>query len=100
MFDAEIAAALLNRWNRQTAGEDCGTYLDLLREGNLDFARQTGDILSEGNDADSRPCKVESLVFIDGSCAVRISASNSVPTWTRWATLEPVLHIHSDTRRR
>ncbi|MGX7006148.1 hypothetical protein [Caballeronia sp. KNU42] len=96
MFDAEIAATLLNRWNRKTPGDGCGTYLDLLREGNLDCARELGDICVEGNDASSRPCKVESLVFGDGSRAVRIGTPDSVPNWTRWAPLEPAQHIHAD----
>ena len=42
MFDAEIAAKLLNRWTVRPPAAHCDSYLDLLREGNLHFTHQMG----------------------------------------------------------
>jgi hypothetical protein len=91
MFDAEIAATLLNRWNHRPAACDHPTYLELLREGNLNFTHQLGYVRIKGI-ADASPCNIEnieSLVFDDGSRALRISAPSLAPGWTRWAALEP-----------
>src|SRR5258708_5567677 len=53
MFDAEIAATLLNRWNHRSPARGRDLYLELLREGNLHFTHQFGyvriDVLREGN---------------------------------------------------
>jgi hypothetical protein len=68
------------------AGRD--TYLNLLREGNLDFTHQHGR-LNTGNAAGDSDLDIESLVFADGSRAVRIKAPGQAPGWTRWAALEP-----------
>ncbi|CAG4886943.1 hypothetical protein [Paraburkholderia saeva] len=88
MFDAEIAATLLNRWDRKPAMAGRDTYLNLLREGNLDFTHQQGRV-STGNPTSDSELDIESLVFVDGSRAVRIKASGQAPGWTRWAALEP-----------
>lgn len=88
MFDAEIAATLLNRWDRKPATADRETYLNLLREGNLDFTHQLGEVSNPGV-ADADQFNIESLVFVDGSRALRIKAPDIAPGWTRWAALEP-----------
>lgn len=88
MFDAEIAATLLNRWSHQPPACDEGTYLELLREGNLNFTHQLGHLRVDGA-VEVNPCNVESLVFVDGSRALRVEAAGVVAGWTRWAALEP-----------
>ncbi|MGF6753334.1 hypothetical protein [Paraburkholderia sp. GAS334] len=88
MFDAEIAATLLNRWDRKPARAGRDAYLNLLREGNLDFTHQLGRV-SVGEAADDSALNIESLVFVDGSRAVRIEAPDQGPGWTRWAAFEP-----------
>lgn len=88
MFDAEIAATLLNRWDRKPTPADRETYLNLLREGNLDFTHQLGAVSNE-QEADAGQLNIESLVFVDGSRALRIRAPDLAPGWTRWAALEP-----------
>jgi hypothetical protein len=93
MFDAEIAATLLNRWIRQSSGTELETFLDLLREGNLDFIHQSGHVhaATEGG-----AFSVESLVFVDGSRTLRIKAPELAPHWTRWAALEPPQAFNSE----
>lgn len=88
MFDAEIAAKLLNRWGRKPPSTQHDTYLDLLREGNLGFTHQQGRVsLSEG----ASPFELESLVFLDGSRALRVSTPGRASEWTQWAALEPAV---------
>jgi hypothetical protein len=88
MFDAEIAAKLLNRWAVRPPDAHHHTYLDLLREGNLHFTHQMGhatmgDVAAEG------PFDLESLVFVDGSRALRLKTQGATPDWTQWAAFEP-----------
>lgn len=96
MFDAEIAATLLNRWIRKAPIDDCSTHIDLLREGSLEFTRHLSDLPAGESDAGGGPCRIESLLFADGSRAVRVGAPGPVPAWTRWAHLDPPQAIHSD----
>ncbi|TKC91107.1 hypothetical protein FAZ69_06990 [Trinickia terrae] len=86
MFDAEIAATLLNRWIGQSSTTELGAYLDLLREGNLDFVHQSGRVEDA---ADGGTFNIESLVFVDGSRTLRIKAPDLAPHWTRWTAVEP-----------
>ena len=95
MFDAEIAATLLNRWDRKPALAGNDTHLNLLREGNLDFTHQQGRV-DVSNAADESGLDIESLVFVDGSRAVRIKSSDQAPGWTRWAAFEPPLVLVPD----
>jgi hypothetical protein len=90
MYDAEIAAVLLNRYT--LAGEAAA---DLMREGNLEFVVERGDLESHvGLDSDSMSLAVsmagiEALRFTDGSRVVRIAAGPAI--WTQWtAVLPPV----------
>ncbi|MGY6124669.1 hypothetical protein ACW9YV_04020 [Paraburkholderia strydomiana] len=39
---------------------------------------------------DSDACRTESLIFADGSRALRVSAAESEGGWTRWAALQPL----------
>ncbi|MEX3985294.1 hypothetical protein AB4Y45_40805 [Paraburkholderia sp. EG287A] len=76
MFDAEIAATLLNRWDRKRAHPDDQSPLNLLQEGKLHFRRDVGDICTDARAAD--PClRVECLTFADGQSG-----------WSRWAAAE------------
>lgn len=89
MYDAEIAATLLNRWASRPSTVDIDAYLDLLREGNLSFTYQSGHVREAGREAE-RVFTVESLVFGDGSRTLRVEAPDTTPRWTRWAAVEPL----------
>ncbi|WP_341315167.1 hypothetical protein WN982_07865 [Paraburkholderia sp. IMGN_8] len=93
MLDAEIAVTLLNRWWREVPGRAALTSLELLREGGLTFVHQRGHMLTEGPDGDA--CGVESLLFPDGSRAMRIGTQNPPPNWTKWAAFDPVHELSS-----
>lgn len=89
MFDAEIAATLLNRCAGQASNEDRQAYLCLLREGNLQFTHEVGYVGTRGL-RDTGACRTESLFFGDGSRALRVGAPDSETAWTRWAALQPL----------
>ncbi|MFM0392792.1 hypothetical protein [Paraburkholderia phytofirmans] len=89
MFDAEVAATLLNRWASHTPTEECHAYLGLLREGNLHFTHKVGCMGMHGI-CDTGVCCTESLFFGDGSRALRVGAPDSETGWTRWAALQPL----------
>lgn len=93
MFDAEIAATLLNRWLRQSSTTELEAFLELLREGNLDFVRQSGRV---EDSAKGGTFSVESLVFVDGSRTLRVKAPDHASHWTRWAALEPPQALNAD----
>ena len=88
MFDAEIAAKLLNRWTVRPPAAQCDSYLDLLREGNLNFTHQRGSV-TPGGVASENLFDLESLVFVDGSRALRLKTPGATPDWTQWAAFEP-----------
>jgi hypothetical protein len=92
MFDAEIAATLLNRWAEHVAPEEGDWYLELLREGNLAFTREYGALGSRGFD-DIAACVVESLYFVDGSSALRVASPYSEGGWTQWTALQPLRRL-------
>ncbi|MFL9909662.1 hypothetical protein [Paraburkholderia sp. RL17-337-BIB-A] len=108
MYDAEIAATLLNRWATRSSTTDFATYLELLREGNLSFTYQSGHVrevgieagieagVESGTEAGSA-FNIESLVFGDGSRTLRVEAPDKTPRWTRWAAVEPLLPAPSET---
>lgn len=89
MFDAELAATLLNRSASEARNEERQTYLVLLREGNLQFTHELGYVGTRGI-RDTNACRTESLFFGDGSRALRVGASDSEAGWTRWTALQPV----------
>ena len=89
MFDAEIAATLLNRWDRKRACPGDPSPLELLREGKLHFKHEGGDVHAEDTAADRR-LRVECLTFVDGSRALRVTEANGQSGWTRWTAAEPV----------
>jgi hypothetical protein len=89
MFDAEIAATLLNRWARHVAPDEGDWYLELLREGNLAFTRECGSLGLRGLD-DMASCVVESLYFTDGSSALRVASPYREGGWTEWTALQPL----------
>jgi hypothetical protein len=96
MLDAEIAVTLLNRWAGRPPTDEAETYLELLREGGLTFAHHLGHVVTQG-DASARACEVESLLFEDGSRAVRIGAHTTPVQWTRWAALVPTDETAQET---
>jgi hypothetical protein len=94
MYDAEIAATLLNRWATRSSTTDFHAYLELLREGNLSFTYQSGLVREKGIEAgleEGSAFNIESLVFGDGSRTLRVEAPDKTPRWTRWAAVEPLL---------
>ncbi|RKF46740.1 hypothetical protein [Paraburkholderia fungorum] len=95
MYDAEIAATLLNRWATRSSTTDFDTYLELLREGNLSFTYQSGHVREAGV-AEGSAFNIESLVFDDGSRTLRVEAPDRTPRWTRWAAVEPLLPASSE----
>jgi hypothetical protein len=79
MFDAEIAATLLNRWDSKGAHPEYRSPLDLLQEGRLHFKRDAGDIRARdfatdvrrrlSGIASGRRKRTERLVAVDGGRA-------------------------------
>ncbi|MDH6148632.1 MULTISPECIES: hypothetical protein [Paraburkholderia] len=89
MFDAEIAATLLNRWDLKRASPGDRPPLNLLQEGNLHFKYQGGNIGADDSAAD-RCLRVECLTFPDGSRALRVAESDGQSGWSRWTAAEPI----------
>jgi hypothetical protein len=89
MFDAEIAATLLNRWEHEKPAINSHSSLELLREGKLLFSRQIGKLWSEPVSGESG-LDLECLIFADGSRALRLWHTGADAGWTRWAPIEPI----------
>jgi hypothetical protein len=89
MFDAEVAATLLNRWNRDRAQPDRHSALVLLQEGNLHFKCGSGDVRAADSAADWR-LSIEWLTFSDGSHALRVAVPNEQGGWSQWTATEPI----------
>ncbi|BCG03983.1 hypothetical protein PPGU19_085510 (plasmid) [Paraburkholderia sp. PGU19] len=88
MFDAEIAATLLNRWDSKGAHPEYRSPLDLLQEGRLHFKRDAGDI--QARDFATDGClRIECLTFADGSRALRVADAKEQNAWSRWTAAEP-----------
>jgi hypothetical protein len=88
MFDAQIAATLLNRWDARRACADGPPPLELLREGKLHFEHDGGEVHANDISADRR-LRVECLTFADGSRALRVAPAGEQSGWTRWTAAEP-----------
>lgn len=89
MFDAQIAATLLNRWDGKRACPEGQPPLELLREGKLHFKHEGGDVHANDTPADGR-LRFECLTFTDGSRALRVTDADGRSGWTRWTVAEPV----------
>jgi hypothetical protein len=85
MVDAEVAVTLMNRWSHYCFDGVPLNGIELLREGGLDFEFRCGH-LEYGGGATVVPC--ESLVFSDGSQAMRIG-SPCGSNWSCWSAFEP-----------
>lgn len=96
MFDAEIAATLLNRWDVRHASTGDHPPLELLQEGKLHFKRGGGDIRTEGPAGDRR-LRVDCLTFADGSRALRVAEAEE-HGWSRWTAAEPSRNSERSTR--
>ena len=90
MFDAQIAATLLNRWDAKRACPEEPPSLELLREGKLHFTHEGGEVRAIDTPADGRLC-IECLTSADGSRALRFAEANEKSGWTTWIAAEPVL---------
>ena len=89
MFDAEIAATLLNRWEFKRANPGDQSPLDLLREGKLHFKHKGGHIQTD-DPARERRLHVEYLTFTDDSRASRVTDADGQGGWSRWTAAEPI----------
>ncbi|HWX13130.1 MAG TPA: hypothetical protein VNZ04_14220 [Trinickia sp.] len=89
MFDAEIAATLLNRWEHEQPAVHSHSPLELLCEGKLPFSRQIGKIWAVPVSGESG-VDIECLIFADGSRALRLWHTGADSGWTRWAPIEPI----------
>lgn len=91
MFDAEIAAVLLNR--RKLTGD---AAVALLREGNMSFTREAGRLHpqllhdAERVRGETVQTDLECLLFADGSRVLRIAGAAGAD-WTRWSAIEPAV---------
>lgn len=88
MNDAEIAATLLNRWQRNNQHESEARPADLLREGGLSFKHYVGVSRDTSNEfADG--VEIECLTFDDGSRVIRLTARGAVGQSMRWTAVAP-----------
>jgi hypothetical protein len=97
MFDAQIAATLLNRWDDKGACPGGQLPLQLLREGNLHFKHEGGDVHANDTPADQH-LRVECLTFADGSRALRVAEGDGQSGWTRWTAAEPIRKLKTSPR--
>jgi hypothetical protein len=85
MFDAEIAAKLLNRAVSAAVGESDARYLDVLREGQLNFSHRVARLSVEDSSSEV-PLEIELLTFSDGSQALRIRTGRAHANWSEWVS--------------
>ncbi|MEN8503570.1 MULTISPECIES: hypothetical protein [Paraburkholderia] len=93
MLDAEIAVKLLNRL-LLSSGAVGSQYLEMLREGRLNFSHQIGRVMVDDL-SNAYPFDIEMLIFSDGSRALRICTEACPRRWTDWVALAPA---SSETR--
>jgi hypothetical protein len=90
MHDADIAATLLNRWERDNKQPDGSiSAVELLREGGLDFTRYHGVCMSS-SDEFSDGVEIECLTFGDGSRVLRLVPRGTDWVSIPWASVAPV----------
>ena len=94
MFDAEVAAKLLNRAVSGATGESSARYLDLLREGQLDFSHRMARLSVDDSSSDV-PLEIELLTFADGSQALRIRTGRAHAVWSQWVSTTQVGTVHT-----
>jgi hypothetical protein len=88
MFDAEIAATLLNRRDDKLSAHDYSS-LNLLHEGKLTYCRHLGT-LHVAPVCSAIGLDLECLTFADGSHALRLLHRGGAAGRTRWAAIEPI----------
>jgi hypothetical protein len=96
MFDAEIAAKLLNRAMARATDESRGRHLDVLREGALVFSHRIANVMVDDSSSET-PLQIELLTFGDGSQALRIRAGNPGASWSEWVSTTQVIGTQSLT---
>ncbi|WP_244849622.1 hypothetical protein [Caballeronia sp. SL2Y3] len=89
MFDAQFVATFLNRCANHSSDEDFDSYLGVLREGNLQFTHELGYV-GTSRIPDINACRTESLIFGDGSRALRVAKPDSDTGWSAWTALQPL----------
>ncbi|WP_175940745.1 hypothetical protein [Caballeronia sp. BCC1704] len=89
MFDAEFVAMFLNRYANHSSDEDVDAYLGVLREGNLQFTHELGHV-GACCAPDTNAVRAESLIFGDGSRALRVAKPDSETGWSPWTALQPL----------
>jgi len=98
MFDAEIAAKLLNRGASRAVGEVSERYLDVLREGQLNFFHRIARV-SVDDSSSEVPLEIELLTFRDGSQALRIRTGHANAIWSEWVSTTQVSNNQSLAER-
>ena len=88
MNDAQIAATLLNRWQRNDKHESEVRPTDLLREGGLSFKHYAG-VSRDTSDEFPDGVEIECLTFDDGSRVIRLTARGAVGHSMSWAAVAP-----------
>ncbi|MBP0588185.1 hypothetical protein J8I87_00265 [Paraburkholderia sp. LEh10] len=89
MLDAEIAATLMNRWDRKPAPAGNWSPLDLLQEGKLHYMHRRGEFRARDEAGRAtHGVHVEYLTFADGSRALRITTAEGQDDWSRWVAIE------------
>ena len=90
MNDAEIAATLLNRWQRSARADgSIQQAVDLLREGGLSFRPYKG-VAPETSDDFTDGAHVECLTFDDGSRILRLMPRGGARMPIGWAAAAPL----------
>jgi len=97
MHDAEVAATLLNRWQRSNRSDGSTSAVDLLREGGLSFKRYAG-VCTDTSDEFIDGVEIECLTFSDGSRALRMKPRGAIDSSIGWASVAPS-HHHDDEAR-
>jgi hypothetical protein len=93
MYDADIAANLMNRWEESGVGlQEPASALELLREGGMRF-KQTKHSSQENQSNEDDRREIECLAFDDGSTALRLLRLNSNRNLTPWAAVAPLRRL-------
>jgi hypothetical protein len=89
MLDAEIAATLLNRWDRKPPPAGNWSPLELLQEGKLHYTHGRGEFRARDEAGlATKSTHIECLTFADGSRALRITSAEGQNDWSRWVAVE------------
>ena len=90
MHEAEIAATLLNRWQRNDRSSgSIEIAMNLLREGGLSCTHYSG-VSTDTSDEFTNGVEIECLTFDDGSRVLRLNPRGAVRNSIGWAAVAPL----------